>query len=330
MTACQPFWQEEAPPNLIPVIQIDSPASNARISVGEEIEIKSTANDESFVQRVELYVDGELVQKDLPPIANGQKTFTVLQRWLPDKPQTVELRVVAYDNEGAASHPAAILIDILGEPAPLAVIHPTTVAIPTEVTIANKEPTAIPEPLPTEISIVESEPPPVVPDAPLTDSAPALENFAVPLITPTEVAPTAIIPEPNEPISQTAITEATEFISPTIAVDPTVIILPTAAPAAPTVPAAEPTAVSNNMPAAAAIPVVEGRLIATLPLNIYNAPNSQEEAIGMLNPNDVVIGIARNIDGDWIKIVYGADNREGWVFMTEFDWRGDIQALAIQ
>jgi len=268
ITACQPFWQEEVPVNPIPVIQIDSPASNARISVGEELEIKSTTNDDAFVQRVELYVDGQLIQKDLPPIATGQKTFTVLQRWLPTKAQAVELRVIAYDNQGAVSYPAAIVLDVLGTPSSLVEVDPTTIAIPTETATANNNQPAI------------------VPESPPTDSITS--------------AATAEIPVAPPPTS-------------------TVMNLPTAAPAP-----------TNNMPPAAVIPVVEGRLMATTPLEIYSAPDSQKEAIGTLNPNDVVIGIARNERSDWIKIVYGATNREGWVFMEQFVWQGDIQALAVQ
>lgn len=268
ITACQPFWQEDVPVNPIPVIQIDSPASNARISVGEELEIKSTANDDAFVQRVELYVDGALIQKDLPPIATGQKTFTVLQRWLPTEAQAVELRVIAYDNQGAASHPAAIVLDVVGTPSSLVAVEPTTIAIPTETAATNSMPTAM------------------VPESPPTNS-----------ITGAPTAESPVAPPPTPPIAN----------------------LPTAAPAP-----------TNNMPAAAAMPVVEGRLITTTSLEIYPAPDSQNEAIGSLNPNDVVIGIARHESGEWIKIVYGPSNREGWVLMEQFVWQGDIQALAVQ
>ena len=139
--------------NPIPVVRIDSPASNARFSAGEEIEIKSTANDDVFVQRVELYANGQLVQKDLPPIADGQKTFTVLQRWLSSAPQIVELRVIAYDNQGAVSYPAAIMLEVVAAPSSLAVVESTTVAIPTEPT-SNHEPTAVvAEAPPTEQAI---------------------------------------------------------------------------------------------------------------------------------------------------------------------------------
>ena len=334
ITACQPFWQEEAPVNLIPVIQIDSPASNARISVGEEIEIKSTANDEAFVQRVELYVNGELVQKDLPPIVTGQRTFTVLQRWLPTEAQTVELHVIAYDNQGAVSHPAAIVIDVLGEPSSLAVVHPTTIAIPTEVLPTENESAAIvSESIPTEIAITDSEPIAIVPQAPPTDSVTSEatpENPIIPQATPITITLPTTVSEPMTMTLPAATSEPTSITLPATVPEPTSITLPTAVPE-PT-PITLPTAASepvNNMPAAAAIPVVEGRLVATVPLNIYDAPDSANEAIGTLNPNDVVIGIARNESGNWIKIVYNADNREGWVLMEQFVWQGDIQALAV-
>ena len=78
------------------------------------------------------------------------------------------------------------------------------------------------------------------------------------------------------------------------------------------------------------MPVVEGRLASSESLSIHNAPDTQHEIIGSLNPNDVVIGIARNESSSWIKIVYGATNREGWVLMEPFTWQGNLDALAVQ
>ena len=269
ITSCQ-FGQEEAPLNDAPIVQIDSPASNARIPVGQEIEIKSTAKDKTFIQRVELYVNDDLIQKDAPPIPKGQMTFTVLQRWVPTEAGQVKLYVLAYDSQGKASYPAAIMLEVMAD---------SPVAPAPAITFAATE-------FPSAIS-----------------AATAL---------PSAISAATALPS--------AISAATAL--------PSAISAATALPITP--PPTIETISLNNMPSAASIPVIEGRLITAIPINIFIAPGTQNSAIGVLKPNDVVIGVARNPAGDWIKIIYGPDNREGWIFMELFVWQGDLRALAVE
>ena len=130
LVSCQLFAEEE-PINLPPVVQIVSPASNARIATGKEVEIKSVATDESFIERIELYVNDDLIRIDSPPIKGGQVTFTVLQRWVPIQAGEVRVRVVAYDTNGSRSHPVGITLEAVGET--LAELQPTKVATATPI-----------------------------------------------------------------------------------------------------------------------------------------------------------------------------------------------------
>lgn len=240
LVSCQLF-AEEKPINEPPLVQIISPASNARIPTGKEVEIKSVATDESFIERIELYVNDDLIRMDSPPIKGGQVTFTVLQRWVPIQAGEVRVRVVAYDANGASSHPVGITLEAVGEA--LAELQPTKVATATP--ISTVTPTLPPPPPPTA-------PPPTVPP-------------------------------------------------------------PTAPP-----------------PTATPIPQIEGRVTNFGPLNVRNGPDTSTLQLGWLNPNDLVVGIARNQAGNWAKIRYGADNREGWVFAQRVTWSSDFKLLPVQ
>ncbi len=248
LVGCQLF-AEEMPINEPPLVQIISPASNARIPTGKEVEIKSVATDESFIERIELYVNDDLIRIDSPPIKGGQVTFTVLQRWVPIRAGEVRVRVVAYDADGAISHPVGITLEAVGET--LAELQPTKV--PTATAIASLTPVSTPTSTPT-------------------------------------------LPPPPPP--------------------------PSPSPPPPTPPPPPPTATPIRQ--------IEGRVTNFGPLNVRNGPNTSTAQLGWLNPNDFVLGIARNQAGNWAKIRYGADNREGWVFAQRVRWSSDFKALPVQ
>ncbi len=125
-----------------PQVVIVGPPSGTRIPTGQVVEIHSTANDEAgLVQRIELHINGELIAEDTTPIAEGQASFSVVQRWVPIASGSVQVTVYAYNAQGQQSQPAAITLEAEGEP----LLPPTT---PT-VTKATPEPTATVELSPT-------------------------------------------------------------------------------------------------------------------------------------------------------------------------------------
>lgn len=131
-------WCTPRPPKK-PKVAINSPPSGTRVDIGEELEVQSTATDEKGVNRVELWVDGALVRSDTPPSSEGQRSFSVVQRWTPDTPGSHILEVKAYDVDDLASEPAAIMV-----------VAVSRVALPTP-TVAPpmKTPTEAPTTTPT-------------------------------------------------------------------------------------------------------------------------------------------------------------------------------------
>ncbi len=104
--ACGPGTGGEAPS-----VTITSPASGTTVTLGEEVQILSTAAADGGVARVDLLVNGQVVRSDTPP-SGTPPTFSVVQAWTPAIAGEVTVSVIAYDTEGNASDPAAITIRV--------------------------------------------------------------------------------------------------------------------------------------------------------------------------------------------------------------------------
>ncbi len=94
-----------------PQIVIQSPVSGAQFREGAEIAVQSVSVDRTGITRVELAVDGATVRADAPPIAQGQTSFTLIQRWQA-APGTHTLSVRAFNASGVASDPAFVSVTI--------------------------------------------------------------------------------------------------------------------------------------------------------------------------------------------------------------------------
>jgi TolB protein len=105
--ACGPTTGEGAPS-----ITITSPTSGTTVTVGEEVQIVSTAAAEAGVARVDLSINGQVVRADSPPSGNPT-TFSVSQPWMPMAEGQATVSVVVYDTEGAPSEPAAITLQVV-------------------------------------------------------------------------------------------------------------------------------------------------------------------------------------------------------------------------
>jgi hypothetical protein len=151
-----------------PLVAITSPTAGAQFREGDEISVQSTATDPNGIVRVELAVDGTSVRTDAPPIAQGQKSFTLLQKWTATA-GTHTLSVRAFNASGAASDPALVAVTVTPgvavaptAAAPIATLLPPLgaptnppLSLPTippaEITVANptpRPPTRVP-PTPT-------------------------------------------------------------------------------------------------------------------------------------------------------------------------------------
>lgn len=131
-------------------VRIDSPAAGAKIPTGREVVITSTAGSSttSLVQKIELYINGELIREDAAPTAGGQATFTVEQRWVPTEAGTIAVEVVAYDVAGRRAPPATLTLVAEGSPMVTTAPFPSPTATGIPVT-PTTTPFPSPAPLPS-------------------------------------------------------------------------------------------------------------------------------------------------------------------------------------
>ncbi|MEA3344962.1 MAG: NBR1-Ig-like domain-containing protein [Chloroflexota bacterium] len=117
LSGCK-FWKRSQPKE--PSIKIDSPASGMEVKVGEEVAIQSTATGPSTVSWIELWVDGELAATAQAPTPL-QPEFSMVQHWQAESPGEHLIEVRAYDEKGADSPPASIMLRVSGEEAQQAI-----------------------------------------------------------------------------------------------------------------------------------------------------------------------------------------------------------------
>ena len=150
------------------VVWIDAPLPGGRINPGDEVSVQTHAYSSSGITQIELVVDGEPFSRNAPDPAGGD-LVTLSQPWIATSPGMHSLQVTAYSSSGAASSPAAVMIEVLGEqssvnlPAPPQIQATTQVptGLPTttvQATITPTIPIASPSPTPTGTAV----PPPSI------------------------------------------------------------------------------------------------------------------------------------------------------------------------
>jgi hypothetical protein len=124
-----------------PKTTIQSPATGAQFREGDDVTVQSISTDPVGVVRVELLVDGAVVRADAPPIAAGQTSFTLAQKWKA-LAGTHTLSVRAFNASGGASEFALVTITVVA----------AVVEVPTIPIILPTVPAplgSLPTPLPT-------------------------------------------------------------------------------------------------------------------------------------------------------------------------------------
>lgn len=169
-----------------PQIVIQSPAAGAQFREGDEVAVQSLSTDAVGVVRVELSVDGAVVRADVPPLAQGQSSFTVVQKWKATA-GTHTLSVRAFNASGGASEPAFITV----------VVTPAVVELPTPlptVTLASPTIGTLPTIPPSGATpVVTATRAPTRPPASPTISAP-------PGVYATSIRVTPAAPKRNQPV----------------------------------------------------------------------------------------------------------------------------------
>jgi hypothetical protein len=200
-----------------PAVEILAPPSGTQVAVGEQVELEYRATDANAVIRVDLEVDGKVVDSQSAPVAEGQPSMTGVLRWTPTGDGTYALVVFAYNRDRVSSDPVGINI-VAGEggPAP-----ETTATIGLIIPGVTRSPSGIStrtpgEPTPTQKAGV----------ATATPTRPAGATATRPAATPTPTtppppptatrrppAPTATTPPPPPTATQGPVPARIELIN---------------------------------------------------------------------------------------------------------------------
>ena len=111
-----------------PVVVIASPPSGSQFFAGDDVNVQSTSTDSTGVVRVELVVDSTTVAVDAAPTAQGQPSFSVIQKWKASL-GTHTIIVRAVNAAGATRDPVAVLVTVSAGAASSATVAPAP-AIP--------------------------------------------------------------------------------------------------------------------------------------------------------------------------------------------------------
>ncbi len=106
-----------------PVVAILSPHPGEQVNVGEVVAVHSTSRDEAHqVVKVELWVDGTLIQVDTSP--EGASSLSIVQGWQPLSPGFHTLLVRAFNGAGIHGQ-ATIGVESVGAPEEVAEERPS-------------------------------------------------------------------------------------------------------------------------------------------------------------------------------------------------------------
>jgi hypothetical protein len=92
-----------------PAVFIGSPSYGAEVAVGDTVPVEAFARDETGITRVELWVDGELMEARTGTLPGGEVTFPLLTSWQPQEPGPHTLIARAFNEDRARSQATVIL-----------------------------------------------------------------------------------------------------------------------------------------------------------------------------------------------------------------------------
>jgi LysM repeat protein len=82
-----------------PTILIDSPSYGEEVTVDEEVEVFATGQDADKISRMELWVDGSLVESQASALPGGTSPFPIMAIWVPDTPGNHTIVVRGYNTK---------------------------------------------------------------------------------------------------------------------------------------------------------------------------------------------------------------------------------------
>jgi hypothetical protein len=160
-----------------PVVVIASPPSGSQFNAGDDVNVQSTSTDATGVVRVELVVDSATVASETTPLAQGQPSFSVIQKWKA-APGTHTIIVRAVNTAGATSDPVAILVTVSAGTAPSATAA-ATLAVPNATATSAATPTTSPPATDIPNISATSAVPPLPSAQPVCSGIPVFSSFTV-------------------------------------------------------------------------------------------------------------------------------------------------------
>lgn len=117
-----------------PAVAILSPKNGQRLTVGQEVEVKSVALDTRGIGHIELWVDGQRVQSVSPEAGQAPTAWEASLVWKPETAGRHQLAAQAVNRAGVTSTPFAIVVDVvLAEASSMpAAPTPTLTPLPTQ------------------------------------------------------------------------------------------------------------------------------------------------------------------------------------------------------
>ena len=113
LSAPVPPTQPPSATPAIPQANILYPPHNQRVIEGVIFDIDILASDPAAqIQRVELYVDEQLLQASKPE-AGPQSSFRIATNWLAQGVGWHKFSAIAYRADGTASHPHIIALEVI-------------------------------------------------------------------------------------------------------------------------------------------------------------------------------------------------------------------------
>jgi hypothetical protein len=129
-----------------PTISVSSPVNGAVVPLGAPVAVVSSATDAVGVSRIDLAVDGVVVDSYSTPGSVGQPNVAAQLSWTPAAAGAHALAAIAYRPDGTASAPAVIAVSVTDTGASFAATPSTSFGLPTVAPPSNELPTIEPAP----------------------------------------------------------------------------------------------------------------------------------------------------------------------------------------
>ncbi|MEZ4668885.1 MAG: SH3 domain-containing protein [Anaerolineae bacterium] len=118
LTACNLVTdnaQNQAVISGVPTIQIAAPPANAAFLENVAVNIQALiGNAGSDIDRIEILVDGTIIETLKTPNSAGAPSFSIAQTWQPTGAGQHTISVTAFRADGSSSEPAEVTINVVG------------------------------------------------------------------------------------------------------------------------------------------------------------------------------------------------------------------------